>query len=267
MPFTLNGAASMLAYNTTTGDVHFDQFFANSNGTSTVWSSTWGAGFTDFIPYYINGAPQFIAYNRANGQAHFDAFPANLQGPIIRAIRTWPTGLTSIMPFVLNGQNYLLMYNKDTGAVRFDLINAAGSNSSTVWSSTWSTGFTTFLPYSINEHPYLVAYNASTGLVHYDRIWESLNGVEVKNTGNIGAGLKLSTHDALAPGHFFAYSSDGKLRTHRLSLYGDLSGEVWRKTGLTSATITAPFAQAGKDYVLVYNGTTGAVRSYEMTLF
>lgn len=267
MPFTLNGAACQLAYNSTTGAVHFDQFFANANGANTVWSHTWGAGFTDFIPYYINGAPQFIAYNRVDGQAHFDAFPANLQGPIIRAIRAWPTGLTSIVPFVMNNQNYFLMYNKNTGAVRFDLVNSAGSNSSTVWSGTWGTGFTKFLPYTINDYPYLVAYNATTGAIHYDRIWESLNGVQVKAIENIGAGRALSTLSFAGPGNFLAYTSDGTLRTRRLTLDGGTSGETWSRALLSNATIVAPFTQAGKNYALLYNGVSGAVRSYELTLF
>jgi hypothetical protein len=267
MPFTSGGAACQLAYNSTTGAVHFDQFFANSNGASTVWSHTWAAGFTHFVPFYIDGEPRFIAYNRATGEVHFDAFPSNLQGPIIKAIRTWPTGIGSLVPFVLNGKNYLLMYVRETGAVSIRKINATGDNTSGVWDGNWSSGLTTFLPYTIDEHPYLVVYDSTTGLIHYDRINENLQGVSVKGTGAIGTGRKLSMIGSRAPGSFFEYTGDGVIRTRRLSSTGSESAIVWQRTGLSSATLTSPFTQAGKDYLLVYAGSSGAVRSYEMTLF
>jgi hypothetical protein len=267
MPFKLNGAACQLAYNTTTGDVHFDQMAANGNGAITQWSYTWGAGFTHMVPYYINGAPQFIAYNSADGQAHFDAFPDNLQGPIINAIRTWPTGLTSITPFEKSGRNYFLLYNATTGAVRVDLVNTAGNNSSLVWSGNWGTGWSDFFSYPINGQPYLVAYNADTGLIHYDRFWGGLNGTETQGSATIEAGLRLTKLDFAGPASFLAYGGDGTARIRRLALDGTGSDEAWRTSVLASGTQHTSFLQDGKTYMQIYKRSTGTVRNYEVALF
>ncbi|WP_437306828.1 hypothetical protein [Sorangium sp. So ce388] len=268
MPFELNGESHQIAYNSTTGAVHFDKFFPNAQGANTVWSSTWGTGFTRFVPYYINGYPYFIVYNTTNGAVHFDTFPSNLQGPIINGIHSWPAGLTNITHFVLGGENYLLIYSGLTGAIRFDKINATGSDSTTVWSGTWGTGWTDFVVYQIGGHPYLTAYNSTTGLAHHDRVWESLFGVETLGTANLGTGLTLSQIDFAGPSHFLTYlGSTGAGRIERVTLDGSKAGETWGATLLAGATSVIPFRQSGKSYTLTYNKASGAVRAYELTLF
>ncbi len=267
MPFTFNGAPHQLAYNITTGAVHFDRFYPNANGVETKWSWTWGSGFSHFSPFYVGNYPYFIAYNQTNGEVHFDTFPSNLQGPIIKGIKNWGAGFTSVTPFLANGQNHFLIYNKNTGAVRVERVNNQQSGSDTVWSGTWSTGFTDFFAHDKAGQPYLVAYNASNGVTHYDRFFSGLNGVEVLGTGNLGSGRAVYKLDFPGAAQFLSYPSSGSGQVQRLMMDGKSATQVWSTSLLGSATSAVPFVQDGKSYLVLYNKNNGSVRGYQMSLF
>jgi hypothetical protein len=136
-----------------------------------------------------------------------------------------------------------------------------------MWSGTWGTGFSSFVRYYIDEYPYIVAYNETNGLVHYDRVWESLNGVEVRGTGTLSTGRKLIALASLGPGMFLSVAPSGAGSIHRLSLDGRASGVAMTAGTLAGATSFASFMQGGKTYTLLYNGTSGAVRTSEATVF
>lgn len=267
MPFVLNGQPHQLAYNATTGTVHFDRFFANANGAETLWDYTWGAGWSHFVPYYIGGYPYFVAYNQSSGELHFDTFPQNLQGAIVKGTKTIASGFTSIVSFVLAGENYLLLYNKSTGAVRFDRLNSIGSNASTAWNGSWGTGWTDFVPYYIGGKPYLIAYNSSSGEMHYDRISESLFGTIGIKSFTAPTGMKLAPVAFDGPGYYGSTTNGGTLKFERMTNDGGDSSAVWQASGLSSATTVISFKQAGKTYQLLYNKANGAVRAYRVNLF
>lgn len=268
MPFKMNGLPHQLAYNSSTGAVHFDRFYANANGAETLWSYTWGSGFSHFAPYYIGGNPYFIAYNAATGAVHFDQFPSNLQGPIIHAVGTWPAGVTSITPFAWGSNNYMLLYNKNTGAVRYERMNADGKGSTTMWSGTWGTGWTDFAAYDIGGTPHLVAYNSSNGTTHYDRVPTNFSGVQILAVGSLPTGLKLSTLDHVGPPTFVGHkTSSGATSIYRVAMDGTSAAEAWASTTIPNVTSIVPFTQSEKNYVMLYSLSNGDIRSYELTLF
>lgn len=268
MPFVAaDGQPAQLAYNTNTGTVHFDKFFANAQGANTVWSFTWGTGFSHFVPFYVNGKPHFIAYSTTSGDIHYDEFPDNLQGPIIHKIKNLAAGFTSATTFKMGAENYLLFYSKNSGAVRFEHLTADGHDSTTIFTSFWGTGWTDFHPYEIGHYPYMVAYNSGAGTVHYDRLPENLNGSATLTEGTLGTGLTLAALAFPGPGHFVSLSSSGSFKVERLELDGTNAGVTWTATLLSGATSIVPFRKDGKSYVLLYNNTNGAARSYELTLF
>ena len=268
MPFKMNGVPHQLAYDSVSGAVHFDRFFGNAQGAETLWSWTWGGGFSHFAPYYINGQPYFIAYNKTNGTVHFDQFPQNLQGPIIHAASTWATGYTSITPFTMGSRSYMLLYNKDTGAVRYVRMNTTGNGASTMWSGTWGTGWTDFAAYDIGGQPYLVAYNATSGLTHFDKVPSNFNGVQILGTATLPTGMTLETLDHPGQASFLAHrTSTGSTSVYRVALDGSSATVAWGATTIANVTQIVPFMQSEKNHVLLYSKNNGDVRSYELTLF
>lgn len=268
MPFTMNGKAHLLAYNTNTGTVHFDRFLPEASGVEVAYNSTWGTGFTHFVPYYINGSPYFLAYNSSTGALHYDTFRQDLQGPIVNAMTTVSTGFTSIVPFTKGGQNYVLFYNKATGAVAYDQMNATGSGATTVYSSNWGTGWTDFTFYYIGGEPHFIAYNASTGLTHYDRIASNVqSGVDVLTQFTDAKNRKFANIAFQGPGHVLTYDSSGNGWAVRMRLDGKDSAATWSNSLLPSATSSISFLQDGKSYQLMYDAVSGKVRSYRLNLF
>jgi hypothetical protein len=62
-------------------------------------------------------------------------------------------------------------------------------------------------------------------------------------------------------------SSSGTSEVLRLEMDGGVAAKTWGRTLLASGTSVVPFVQDRKSYVLVFNKSNGAARTYEVTLF
>lgn len=269
MPFDGGGQYYLLAYNSNTGDVHFDKFTAA--GSQTVWSGKWGQGWTSFAPFTWKNEPHLIAYNRNTGVVHFDHVRPDLKGSYTVWSGVWAKGFTHLSPFVIGGEPHFIAYNSDSGLVHFDRIGSDLHGSFTRFEYTWAAGWSTFMPFILEGEPHFIAYNMSNGTVHFDRIGRQgqLGGAKAGNDLFLDIRWKATwgagwTHfvslvwDGLP--HFFAYNSQsGDIHFDRVGKDADGYTPLWTGTTSKGFTSAAPFVLDQKPYIVLYNQASGEV--------
>jgi hypothetical protein len=196
MPFTLNNKPHFIAYNSATGEVHFDRINDDGKGFAILVKSTWGTGWSQLMPFTLNNKPHFIAYNSATGEVHFDRINDDGKGFAILMKGTLGTGWSQLMPFTLNNKPHFIAYNSSTGEVHFDRINDDGTGFAILMKGTWGKGWTHLIPYwhwddAMKQKWMFIAYNSATGEVHFDRINDDGKGVDIRWKENWAPGWSL----------------------------------------------------------------------------
>jgi hypothetical protein len=183
MPFTLNKKPHFIAYNSTTGAVHFDRINDDGKGIVILKKSTWGKGWTQLMPFTLNNKPHFIAYNSTTGAVQFDRINDDGKGVNILKESIWGKGWTQLMPFTLNKKPHFIAYNSTTGAVHFDRISDDGKEIVILKKSNLGKGWTQLLPYSYYDAEtkwMLIAHNSASGEMFFYRIHGDGQGVDIR---------------------------------------------------------------------------------------
>jgi hypothetical protein len=103
--------------------------------------------------------------------------------------------------------------------------------------------------------------------MHHDRVSSNFSGVEVLGSKTTTVGMKLAESSFPGTPSYLAYSADGTVRVHRIALDGADSAMSWKVTALASATGLVSYEEGGSTWTLLYNKSTGAMRTYELTAF
>jgi hypothetical protein len=268
MPFTMGKHPCFIAYNATTGEVHFDRVAASLNGSETAWAWHWGTGWSSFMPFIPapGAGPHYLVYNAATGEVHIDRIRADLQGPVSVWAGRWGTGWSHFVPFGHEGRHHFIAYNASTGLVHIDRLHTALNGSETRWEGGWGTGWTDFVPFDYQGRFHFIAYNANTGLVHIDRLWPGLNGSEGRAVGDWATGWQLTKVLYSGMPHYTAYNRrTGSLHFDRLNSNAQGSSTIWNTTISPRDTHAMPFKLAGKSYQLRYDTQSGSATFHRFT--
>ena len=105
MPFTLGGQPYYVAYNSTNGGANLDRINAAGNGASTIWSGSWGKGWTHLAPFVQGGVQYFLAYHGGTGAVEIDKITGSGNSVTITEVwsSTWSRGWSHIVPMTHDG--------------------------------------------------------------------------------------------------------------------------------------------------------------------
>jgi hypothetical protein len=138
-PFNEKIWPHLTAYNTTTGQVHFDRIRPGGQGIDILYDDIWGKGWSHLMHFWLPAQDKytqkrielwfFIAYNNKSGEVHFDQIDRGGTGFKIKHKSIWGKGWSHLVPLYYESSKdlltfgaYFLAYNTTTGEVHFNEI-------------------------------------------------------------------------------------------------------------------------------------------------
>jgi hypothetical protein len=230
-------------------------------GLAELWRGQWTRGWTSFVPLSLDGTANYLAYKVGNGEVNIDRVRPKAQGTDTIWGAQWTTGWSSFVPFKLSGEPHYLAYKYRTGEVAIDRVRPDGQGVDTIWRGTWTTGWSSFVPFSLLGAPHYLAYKIGTGEVAVDRIRPDGQGVDTIRRASLAPGWTSfgGTRVDDGPGFVVVKSTTGEIALDRIRPDGSVESRHTGNEG-NGWTAVLPFSAGRREYVLLYQVVTGAVR-------
>jgi hypothetical protein len=252
MPFELDGRPHFIAYNSTTGEMHYNRMHEPPVGTalitgySTLSEVTFGKGWSQLMPFTLDSKPYFIAYHPSSGAIPFARINDDGKGSVVLSIVAWSTGWSQLMPFSLHSKPHFIAYNAATGEVHFYRINDDGNGFLLLEEGTLGKGWSQLVPFTLKNKPHFVAYDSATGELHFYRINDNGKGFAILRHDSLGKGwTQLIPYWYPHQGQrwmLIAYNSaTGELRFYRIRDDGKALDIHWKENWAPHWSLLMPF--------------------------